>query len=152
MKLERLDELKKITKKQSIVTQTVDNLVDRKYYSIFEIKSNLAISFLVLYGDTEIHKAMFSEEEPVDMVEFVGEQYHLIEEIENTPEYKEVLSEVVRLAELKAEYNRSFTYVVEGLIQGFVNSEELKGLLERPEMKALLERVEKKEEEVKPEE
>ena len=91
MKLERLEELKKISTKDVIVRQTLNN-VEKKYYNNkYELKISLALTLFNLLGNTEMHKAM--EAEDINWIDFINDNYGLIEELEKgeySKEYEEI--------------------------------------------------------------
>ena len=133
MKLERLEELKKISTKDVIVRQTLNN-VEKKYYNNkYELKISLALTLFNLLGNTEMHKAM--EAEDINWIDFINDNYSLIEELENgeySKEYEEIVREIEEGAKAKAKYSLTLMSVLEDLGQSFTeeNINKIKELLE----------------------
>ena len=133
MKLERLEELKKISTKDVIVRQTLNN-VEKKYYNNkYELKISLALTLFNLLGNTEMHKAM--EAEDINWIDFINDNYSLIEELENgeySKEYEEIFKEIEEGAKAKAKYSLTLMSVLEDLGQSFTeeNINKIKELLE----------------------
>lgn len=133
MKLERLEELKKISTKDVIVRQTLNN-VEKKYYNNkYELKISLALTLFNLLGNTEMHKAM--EAEDINWIDFINDNYSLIEELENgeySKEYEEIFREIEEGAKAKAKYSLTLMSVLEDLGQSFTeeNINKIKELLE----------------------
>ena len=99
MKLERLEELKKISTKDVIVRQTLNNIEKKYYHNKYELKISLALTLFNLLGNTEMHKAM--EAEDINWIDFINDNYSLIEELENgeySKEYEEMEQRIVALA------------------------------------------------------
>lgn len=133
MKLERLEELKKISTKDVIVRQTLNN-VEKKYYNNkYELKISLALTLFNLLGNTEMHKAM--EAEDINWIDFINDNYSLIEELEKgeySKEYEEIFREIEEGAKAKAKYSLTLMSVLEDLGQSFTeeNINKIKELLE----------------------
>lgn len=133
MKLERLEELKKISTKDVIVRQTLNN-VEKKYYNNkYELKISLALTLFNLLGNTEMHKAM--EAEDINWIDFINDNYSLIEELEKgeySKEYEEIFKEIEEGAKAKAKYSLTLMSVLEDLGQSFTeeNINKIKELLE----------------------
>lgn len=133
MKLERLEELKKISTKDVIVRQTLNN-VEKKYYNNkYELKISLALTLFNLLGNTEMHKAM--EAEDINWIDFINDNYSLIEELEKgeySKEYEEIFREIEEGAKAKAKYSLTLISVLEDLGQSFTeeNINKIKELLE----------------------
>lgn len=133
MKLERLEELKKISTKDVIVRQTLNN-VEKKYYNNkYELKISLALTLFNLLGNTEMHKAM--EAEDINWIDFINDNYGLIEELEKgeySKEYEEIFREIEEGAKAKAKYSLTLISVLEDLGQSFTeeNINKIKELLE----------------------
>lgn len=133
MKLERLEELKKISTKDVIVRQTLNN-VEKKYYNNkYELKISLALTLFNLLGNTEMHKAM--EAEDINWIDFINDNYGLIEELEKgeySKEYEEIFKEIEEGAKAKAKYSLTLMSVLEDLGQSFTeeNINKIKELLE----------------------
>lgn len=133
MKLERLEELKKISTKDVIVRQTLNN-VEKKYYNNkYELKISLALTLFNLLGNTEMHKAM--EAEDINWIDFINDNYVLIEELEKgeySKEYEEIFKEIEEGAKAKAKYSLTLMSVLEDLGQSFTeeNINKIKELLE----------------------
>ena len=133
MKLERLEELKKISTKDVIVRQTLNN-VEKKYYNNkYELKISLALTLFNLLGNTEMHKAM--EAENINWIDFINDNYSLIEELEKgeySKEYEEIFREIEEGAKAKAKYSLTLMSVLEDLGQSFTeeNINKIKELLE----------------------
>ena len=73
MKLERLEELKKISTKDVIVRQTLNNIEKKYYHNKYELKISLALTLFNLLGNTEMHKAM--EAEDINWIDFINDNY-----------------------------------------------------------------------------
>ena len=133
MRLERLEELKKISVKDVIVRQTLNN-VEKKYYNNkYELKISLALTLFNLLGNTEMHKAM--EAEDINWIDFINDNYSLIEELEKgeySKEYEEIFREIEEGAKAKAKYSLTLMSVLEDLGQSFTeeNINKIKELLE----------------------
>ena len=133
MKLERLEELKKISTKDVIVRQNLNN-VEKKYYNNkYELKISLALTLFNLLGNTEMHKAM--EAEDINWIDFINDNYGLIEELEKgeySKEYEEIFKEIEEGAKAKAKYSLTLMSVLEDLGQSFTeeNINKIKELLE----------------------
>ena len=133
MKLERLEELKKISTKDVIVRQTL-NKKEKKYYNNkYELKISLALTLFNLLGNTEMHKAM--EAEDINWIDFINDNYSLIEELEKgeySKEYEEIFREIEEGAKAKAKYSLTLMSVLEDLGQSFTeeNINKIKELLE----------------------
>ena len=133
MKLERLEELKKISTKDVIVRQTLNN-VEKKYYNNkYELKISLALTLFNLLGNTEMHKAM--EAEDINWINFINDNYSLIKKKkkgEYSKEYEEIFREIEEGAKAKAKYSLTLMSVLEDLGQSFTeeNINKIKELLE----------------------
>ena len=133
MKLERLEELKKISTKDVIVRQTLNNVEKKYYHNKYELKISLALTLFNLLGNTEMHKAM--EAEDIDWIDFINDNYSLIEELEKgeySKEYEEIFREIEEGAKAKAKYSLTLMSVLEDLGQSFTeeNINKIKELLE----------------------
>ena len=133
MKLERLEELKKISTKDVIVRQTLNNVEKKYYHNKYELKISLALTLFNLLGNTEMHKAM--EAEDINWIDFINDNYSLIEELEKgeySKEYEEIFREIEEGAKAKAKYSLTLMSVLEDLGQSFTeeNINKIKGLLE----------------------
>ena len=133
MKLERLEELKKISTKDVIVRQTLNNIEKKYYHNKYELKTSLALTLFNLLGNTEMHKAM--EAEDINWIDFINDNYSLIEELEKgeySKEYEEIFREIEEGAKAKAKYSLTLMSVLEDLGQSFTeeNINKIKELLE----------------------
>ena len=133
MKLERLEELKKISTKDVIVRQTLNNIEKKYYHNKYELKISLALTLFNLLGNTEMHKAM--EAEDINWIDFINDNYSLIEELEKgeySKEYEEIFREIEEGAKAKAKYSLTLMSVLEDLGQFFTeeNINKIKELLE----------------------
>ena len=133
MKLERLEELKKISTKDVIVRQTLNNIEKKYYHNKYELKISLALTLFNLLGNTEMHKAM--EAEDINWIVFINDNYSLIEELEKgeySKEYEEIFREIEEGAKAKAKYSLTLMSVLEDLGQSFTeeNINKIKELLE----------------------
>lgn len=133
MKLERLEELKKISTKDVIVRQTLNNIEKKYYHNKYELKISLALTLFNLLGNTEMHKAM--EAEDINWIDFINDNYSLIEELERgeySKEYEEIFREIEEGAKAKAKYSLTLMSVLEDLGQSFTeeNINKIKELLE----------------------
>ncbi len=133
MKLERLEELKKISTKDVIVRQTLNNIEKKYYHNKYELKISLALTLFNLLGNTEMHKAM--EAEDINWIDFINDNYNLIEELEKgeySKEYEEIFREIEEGAKAKAKYSLTLMSVLEDLGQSFTeeNINKIKELLE----------------------
>lgn len=130
MKLERLENLKKISAKSLIVKEVLKNLARQEYYNKYELEVNLSLILFSLFGDKEIHEEM--QKEDIDWINFVNDNYHLIEELKQG-EYKEEMTEIEEEihngAKQKQKYNRSFAVLIEGL-ENFFSEDNLKKIQE----------------------
>ena len=133
MKLERLEELKKISTKDVIVRQNLNNVEKKYYHNKYELKISLALTLFNLLGNTEMHKAM--EAEDINWIDFINDNYSLIEELEKgeySKEYEEIFREIEEGAKAKAKYSLTLMSVLEDLGQSFTeeNINKIKELLE----------------------
>ena len=133
MKLERLEELKKISTKDVIVRQTLNNIEKKYYHNKYELKISLALTLFNLLGNTEMHKAM--EAEDINWIDFINDNYSLIEELEKgeySKEYEEIFREIEEGANATAKYSLTLMSVLEDLGQSFTeeNINKIKELLE----------------------
>lgn len=133
MKLERLEELRKISTKDVIVRQTLNNIEKKYYHNKYELKISLALTLFNLLGNTEMHKAM--EAEDINWIDFINDNYNLIEELEKgeySKEYEEIFKEIEEGAKAKAKYSLTLMSVLEDLGQSFTeeNINKIKELLE----------------------
>lgn len=133
MKLERLEELKKISTKDVIVRQTLNNVEKKYYHNKYELKISLALTLFNLLGNTEMHKAM--EAEDINWIDFINDNYSLIEELEKgeySKEYEEIFREIEEGAKAKAKYSLTLMSALEDLGQYFTeeNINKIKELLE----------------------
>ena len=133
MKLERLEELKKISTKDVIIRQTLNNIEKKYYHNKYELKISLALTLFNLLGNTEMHKAM--EAEDINWINFINDNYSLIkkkEKGEYSKEYEEIFREIEEGAKAKAKYSLTLMSVLEDLGQSFTeeNINKIKELLE----------------------
>lgn len=133
MKLERLEELKKISTKDVIVRQTLNNIEKKYYHNKYELKISLALTLFNLLGNTEMHRAM--EAEDINWIDFINDNYGLIEELEKgeySKEYEEIFREIEEGAKAKAKYSLTLMSALEDLGQYFTeeNINKIKELLE----------------------
>lgn len=133
MKLERLEELKKISTKDVIVRQTLNNVEKKYYHNKYELKISLALTLFNLLGNTEMHKVM--EAEDINWIDFINDNYSLIEELEKgeySKEYEEIFREIEEGAKAKAKYSLTLMSALEDLGQYFTeeNINKIKELLE----------------------
>lgn len=133
MKLERLEELKKISTKDVIVRQTLNNVEKKYYHNKYELKISLALTLFNLLGNAEMHKAM--EAKDINWIDFINDNYSLIEELEKgeySKEYEEIFREIEEGAKAKAKYSLTLMSVLEDLGQSFTeeNINKIKELLE----------------------
>ena len=133
MKLERLEELKKISTRDVIVRQTLNNIEKKYYHNKYELKISLALTLFNLLGNTEMHKVM--EAEDINWIDFINDNYNLIEELEKgeySKEYEEIFREIEEGAKAKAKYSLTLMSVLEDLGQSFTeeNINKIKELLE----------------------
>lgn len=133
MKLERLEELRKISTKDVIVRQTLNNIEKKYYHNKYELKISLALTLFNLLGNTEMHKVM--EAEDINWIDFINDNYSLIEELEKgeySKEYEEIFREIEEGAKAKAKYSLTLMSVLEDLGQSFTeeNINKIKELLE----------------------
>ena len=133
MKLERLEELKKISTKDVIVRQTLNNIEKKYYHNKYELKISLALTLFNLLGNTEMHKTM--EAEDINWIDFINDNYSLIEELEKgeySKEYEEIFREIEEGAKAKVKYSLTLMSVLEDLGQYFTeeNINKIKELLE----------------------
>lgn len=137
MKLERLENLKKVSTKSLIIKEVLKNLARQEYYNKYELEVNLSLILFSLFGNKEIHEEM--QKEDINWIDFVDDNYHLIEELKQG-EYKEEMAEIEeeihKGAKQKQKYNRSFAVLIEGL-ENFFSEDNLKKIQEN------LSRVEK---------
>lgn len=130
MKLERLENLKKISTKSLIVKEVLKNLTNQEYYNKYELEVNLSLILLSLFGDKQIHEEM--QKEDINWVDFVNDNYHLIEELkqgEYKDEMAEIEEEIHNGAKQRQKYNRSFAVLIEGL-ENFFSEDNLKKIQE----------------------
>lgn len=130
MKLERLENLKKISIKSVIVKEVLKNLARQEYYNKYELEVNLSLVLFSLFGNKEIHEEM--QKEDIDWIDFVDNNYHLIEELkqgEYKGEMEELEEEIYKGAKQKQKYNRSFAVLIEGL-ENFFSEDNLKKIQE----------------------
>lgn len=130
MKLERLENLKKISTKSLIVKEVLKNLTNQEYYNKYELEVNLSLILLSLFGDKQIHEEM--QKEDINWVDFVNDNYHLIEELkqgEYKDEMAEIEEEIHNGTKQRQKYNRSFAVLIEGL-ENFFSEDNLKKIQE----------------------
>ena len=128
-----LEEKKKISTKDVIVRQTLNNIEKKYYHNKYELKISLALTLFNLLGNTEMHKAM--EAEDINWIDFINDNYSLIEELEKgeySKEYEEIFREIEEGAKAKAKYSLTLMSVLEDLGQSFTeeNINKIKELLE----------------------
>lgn len=134
MKLERLEGLNLISTKNLLVNEVLRGLDKKFYYSKFELEINLALVMFTIFGNTEIHKAIESED--IQWIDFVNENYKLIEEIKKDENYgkvyNEIFNEILIGAEHKAKYNNTIGSMLEDLGNLFTeeNIEKIKEIIE----------------------
>lgn len=130
MKLERLEELKKISTKNLIVNEVLKNLGDKYYYNKYEIEISLALVIFTIFGDKNIHKQM--EDKDIDWINFINENYKLVEELlkgEYQEDIKDILEEIHQGTAQKQKYNRSINKSLE-LLKDFFSEDNLKKIQE----------------------
>lgn len=130
MKLERLEELKKISTKNLIVNEVLKNLGDKYYYNKYEIEISLALVIFTIFGDENIHKQM--EDKDIDWISFINENYKLVEELfkgEYQDDIKDILEEIHQGTAQKQKYNRSINKSLE-LLKDFFSEDNLKKIQE----------------------
>lgn len=133
MKLERIEELKKISTRNLIVRQALNSLEKKYSYNKYELEISLALVIFSLLGNTEMHKAMDAED--IDWIAFVDENYKLIEELKNGEYkaiYEDIFVEIEKGANDKAKYSMTVGSFLEDLGQIFTeeNIEKIKVLIE----------------------
>ena len=133
MKLERIEELKKISTRNLIVRQALNSLEKKYSYNKYELEISLALVIFSLLGNTEMHKAMDAED--IDWIAFVDENYKLIEELKNGEYkaiYEDIFVEIEKGANDKAKYSITVGSFLEDLGQIFTeeNIEKIKVLIE----------------------
>lgn len=134
MKLERIEELKKVSTRNLIVRQALNSLEKKYSYNKYELEISLALVIFSLLGNTEMHKAM--EAEDIDWIVFVDENYKLIEELKNGEYkaiYEDIFTEIEKGANDKAKYSMTVGSFLEDLGQAFTeeNIEKIKVLVEK---------------------
>lgn len=134
MKLERIEELKKVSTRNLIVRQALNSLEKKYSYNKYELEISLALVIFSLLGNTEMHKAM--EAEDIDWIVFVDENYKLIEELKNGEYkaiYEDIFTEIEKGANDKAKYSMTVGSFLEDLGQVFTeeNIEKIKVLVEK---------------------
>lgn len=134
MKLERLEGLNLISTKNLLVNEVLRGLDKKFYYSKFELEINLALVMFTIFGNTEMHKAIESKD--IQWIDFMNENYKLIEEVKNGEEYKdayaEIFSEIEKGAEKKAAYSNSISSMLEDFGEFFTeeNINKIKEVIE----------------------
>lgn len=133
MKLERIEELKKISTRNLIVRQALNSLEKKYSYNKYELEISLALVIFSLLGNTEMHKAMDAED--INWIAFVDENYKLIEELKNGEYktiYEDIFVEIEKGANDKAKYSMTVGSFLEDLGQIFTeeNIEKIKVLIE----------------------
>lgn len=114
--LERLDEIKKITVKDILIRQTLENLDFKYFHNRFELEISLAIVLFNMFGDKELITEMTSE--GIDWVEFINKNYYLIEELkkgEYGEAYNEIYANVVAGARAKELRSNSIISIFDNL-------------------------------------
>mgnify|MGYP004633104031 CR=1 FL=1 len=134
MKLERIEELKKISTRNLIVRQALNSLEKKYSYNKYELEVSLALVLFSLLGNAEMHKAMDAED--IDWITFVDENYKLIEELKNGEYktiYEDIFTEIEKGANDKAKYSMTVGSFLEDLGQVFTeeNIEKIKVLVEK---------------------
>lgn len=131
MKLERLEELNKISAKNVIVNEVMNSLEEKIFYTKYDIEVALGLVILALYGDKEIHKEMDSED--INWIEFIDNNMHLVNDLK-TGDYKdiydELYTEIEKLTDRMAEYNRSFSKTMDKIMSELVKNGTLDKALE----------------------
>lgn len=120
MKLERLEELKKISTKNLIVKETLKTLPKSFYYNKYELEIGMALILFTLFGNTELNEAMNAED--INWIDFINDNFKLIEELkegEYKEIYKDIFEEVLKGAKNKMKYNRGVSSLVEDLNELF---------------------------------
>lgn len=134
MKLERLEGLNLISTKNLLVNEVLRGLDKKYYYSKFELEINLALVMFTIFGNTEMHKAIESED--IQWIDFMNKNYKLIEEVKNSEEYKdayaEIFGEIEKGAEKKAVYSNSISSMLEDFGEFFTeeNINKIKEVIE----------------------
>ena len=130
MKLERLENLKKVSTKSLIIKEVLKNLARQEYYNKYELEVNLSLILFSLFGDKGIHEEM--QKEDINWIDFVDDNYYLIEELkqgEYKKEMAEIEEEIQNGAKQRQKYNRSFAVLIEGL-ENFFSEDNLKKIQE----------------------
>ena len=131
MKLERLEELKKISTKNVIVNEVMNSLEEKIFYTKYDIEVALGLVILAFYGDKEIHKEM--DREDINWIEFIDNNMHLVDDLK-TGDYKdiydELYAEIEKLTDKMAEYNRSFSKAMDKIMAELVKNGTLDKILE----------------------
>lgn len=120
MKLERLEELKKISTKNLIVKETLKTLPKSFYYNKYELEIDMALILFTLFGNTELNEAMNAED--ISWIDFMNDNFKLVEELkegEYKEIYKDIFEEVLKGAKNKMKYNRGVSSLVEDLNELF---------------------------------
>lgn len=132
MKLERLEMLNLISTKNVIVNEVMRGLDKKFYYNKYELEINLSLVLFTLLGNTELHKEM--EREDIDWVNFVNDNYSLIEELKTgdySEIYNDIFSEIQEGAKRKAKYSASAAALLEELSNSLTaeNIEKIKATI-----------------------
>lgn len=130
MKLERLENLKKISVKRVLIEKVLGELDKKYFYSKFELEIGLAIAMLIVFGNTELHRELESKE--LNWLDFLDNNYNLIEEVKNgeyAEDYRGVFEELERGALAKAEYNKTIAAFLDELGRD-LDSEKLNEFLD----------------------
>ena len=118
MKLERLEELNKISARNVIVNEVMNSLEEKIFYTKYDIEVALGLVILAFYGDKEIHKEM--DREDINWIEFIDNNMHLVDDLK-TGDYKdiydELYAEIEKLTDKMAEYNRSFSKAMDKIME-----------------------------------
>ena len=120
MKLESLEELKKISTKNLIVKETLKTLPKSFYYNKYELEIGMALILFTLFGNTELNEAMNAED--INWIDFINDNFKLIEELkegECKEIYNDIFEEVLKGAKNKMKYNRGVSSLVENLNELF---------------------------------
>ena len=131
MKLERLEELNKISARNVIVNEVMNSLEEKIFYTKYDIEVALGLVILAFYGDKEIHKEM--DREDINWIEFIDNNMHLVDDLK-TGDYKdiynELYAEIEKLTDKMAEYNRSFSKAMDRIMAELVKNGTLDKILE----------------------
>jgi hypothetical protein len=88
------------------------------YYNKYELEINLSLVLFTLLGDTELHKEM--DREDINWINFVNENYSLIEELKNG-EYGEVYNDIFAEIQEGAKRKAKYSVGIGGLLEDLGN-------------------------------